>query len=250
MSRIRRAAALVGIALLFVSACGSDSPDSADTTAPTTSATNAITPATSATASCAEPTASSATAGSELAGGYSVKAANGTVTLPSKPKRIVSLSPTATEMLFAIGAGKQVIAVDDQSNYPPEATAVKTDLSSYQPNVEAVAGYQPDLVVISRDANLQSQLESLGLDVWSGPAATTFDGAYGQIEQLGAKTGHVADAAKVVADMRTKLDALAKDVPATSTPLSVYHELDQTGYAAASNTFIGQVYEMFGLKNI
>jgi iron complex transport system substrate-binding protein len=166
------------------------------------------------------------------------------------PQRIVSLSPTATETLFAIGAGPQVIAVDDQSNFPAEAAAVKTDLSSYQPSVEAVAGYKPDLVVISGDDKLQSQLESLGLKVWSGPAAQTFDEAYAQIEQLGAQTGHIAEAAEVVAGMRRKLDALAKDVPATSTPLSAYHELDQTGYAAASNTFIGQVYELFGLKNI
>ena len=108
-------------------------------------------------------------------------------------------------MLFAIGAGDQVVAVDDQSNYPAEAAAKMTDLSGYQPNVEAIAGYKPDLVVTSGDDTLTSQLEALGLKVWVGPAATTFDDSYAQIEQLGAATGHVAEAAQVVGEMQTDL---------------------------------------------
>ena len=67
------------------------------------------------------------------------------------PQRIVSLSPSATESLFAIGAGQQVVAVDDQSDYPK--TAPKTTLSGFTPNVEAIAGYKPDLVVVSYDPN-------------------------------------------------------------------------------------------------
>ena len=86
--------------------------------------------------------------------------------------------------------------------------------------------------------------------MWVGTAATTFDEAYTQIEQLGAATGHVAEAAELVGQMKTDLDALAKDVPTSEVPLAVFHELDDTGYAAGSNTFIGQVYEMFGLANI
>jgi iron complex transport system substrate-binding protein len=153
-------------------------------------------------------------------------------------------------MLFAIGAGPQVVAVDDQSDYPAEAAKVKTDLSGYQTSVEAVAGYHPDLVVTSGDPKLTSQLEALGLSVWVGESAKTFEEAYAQIEQLGAATGHVADAAKVVAGMQTDLAELAKDAPKPATPLTMFHELDDTGYSAASNTFIGQVYAMFGLANI
>ncbi len=83
------------------------------------------------------------------------------------PERIVSLSPTHTEMLFAIGAGDQVVAVDDQSNYPPEAEAVKTDLSGFTPNVEAIAGYEPDLVVIGDDFNgLGEQLAAIDIPLW------------------------------------------------------------------------------------
>src|SRR6478735_6205484 len=74
-----------------------------------------------------------------------ITAANGKVTLDAKPVRIVSISPTATEDLFAIGAGSQVVAAADQSNYP--ASAPRTKLSGFTPNVEAVAKYKPDLVV-------------------------------------------------------------------------------------------------------
>ena len=136
------------------------------------------------------------------------------------PSRIVSLAPTHTEILFAIGAGEQVIAVDDQSNYPPEAEAVRTDLSGFEPNVEAIAGYEPDLVVVSEDNDLVTQLEDLGIAVWVGPAATTFEDTYAQIEQLGAATGHVGEAAELVGQMRTDIEAITASVPASETPLT------------------------------
>src|SRR5687768_9172462 len=103
------------------------------------------------------------------------------------PKRIVSLSATATEMLYAVGAGKQVVAVDDQSDFPKKAP--QTDLSGYEPNIEAIAGYEPDLVVIDSDA-IASQLEALDIGVLVLPAATELDDSYEQLEELGDVTGH------------------------------------------------------------
>ena len=166
------------------------------------------------------------------------------------PQRIVSLAPTHTETLFAIGAGPQVVAVDDQSNYPADALAVQTDLSGFTPNVEAIAAYEPDLVVTSGDDTLTAQLEAVGLTVWAGPSATTFDEAYAQIEQLGAATGHIAEAAELVGQMQTDLEALAGSLPTSEVPLTVFHELSTDGYSASSATFIGQVYALFGLRNI
>jgi iron complex transport system substrate-binding protein len=165
------------------------------------------------------------------------------------PVAIVSIAPTATEMLFAIGAGDQVIAVDDQSNHPPEAAAKITDLSGFEPNVEAIAGYEPDLVVASDDT-VTAQLEALGIPVWVGPAAVTFDETYDQIEQLGAATGHVAEAAELVAQMRRDIEEIAASVPLIEEPLAVYHELSADGFSANSSTFIGQVYTLLGLRNI
>jgi iron complex transport system substrate-binding protein len=173
-----------------------------------------------------------------------------TSTLPTAT-RIVSLSPTATEMLFAIGADGPLIAVDDQSNYPPQVLDKPHDLSGYQPNVEAIAALKPDLVLIGDDTSgLSKQLEALGVPTWVGPAATTFDDVYNQIEQLGARTGHIAEAAQLVSQMQTDISAAVNAAPKPTTPMTYYHELDNTYYSITKKTFIGQVYALFGLQSI
>jgi iron complex transport system substrate-binding protein len=163
------------------------------------------------------------------------------------PHRIISLSPTATESLFAIGAGKQVIAVDDQSTYPKQAP--RTKLSGYTPNVEAIAQYRPDLVVISNDVKgLRAGLAKVGIPVLLQPAAATLAGAYAQIKQLGARTGHAAQASRLVASMQRRIKAAVAAAPRDQ--LKVFHELSPDLYTAKSDTFIGRVYALFGLKNI
>jgi len=177
-----------------------------------------------------------------------VRAANGPVTLASRPERVVSLTPTGTEMLFAVGAGKQVLAVDDQSTYPAEAP--KSDLSAYKPNLEAIAAKDPDLVVASDDTGgLVAGLRRLKVPVLLMPAVQSLDGSYAQIEQVGAATGHVAEAAAVVARMREDIADLTGQA-ARRPGLTYYHELDQNLYSATSRTFIGSVYGLLGLTNI
>jgi iron complex transport system substrate-binding protein len=152
-------------------------------------------------------------------------------------------------MLFAIGAGDQVVAVDDNSNYPPEAPTTK--LSGYQPNVEAIATYDPDLVITSIDpGDLIASLDKLSIPVMLEPGAKTLRDTYAQIEQLGVATGRVADAARLVASMRSRIDELVASAPKFEHPLTYYHELDQTFFTATSDTFIGQVYGLLGLRNI
>jgi iron complex transport system substrate-binding protein len=167
------------------------------------------------------------------------------------PQRIVSLSPTHTEMLFAIGAGDQLVAVDEFSNHPAEALELPNDLSGFEPNVEAIAAYDPDLVVIGGDfTGLGDQLDELGIPWWDGPAALTLDDTYVQIEQLGAATGHVGEAAELVASMQTEIEAIVAANPTPEVPLTFYHELDPTLYSADSTTFIGEIYSLLGLRNI
>lgn len=262
MSRFRRTAVLLGASFVIIAGCGSDKATSKPTTAsaPSTASPSpsAASPGPTAAAGSAgsvvdtSATGTSATDTSAAGVAYSVKAANGTVTLAAKPVKIVSLSPTHTEMLFAIGAGAQVIAVDDQSNYPAGAVAVKSDLSGFTPNVEAIAGYKPDLVVVGDDTNnaLTSQLGALKIPVWSGPAATSLDDVYTEIEQLGVLTGHIADATKLVADMQSDIKSILAEVPQSGTPLTYYHELDPTYFSTRSTTFIGQIYSLAGLHNI
>lgn len=178
-----------------------------------------------------------------------IQNAAGTTTLATAPKRIVSLSPTATEMLFAIHADGQVVAVDDQSNYP--AQAPKTKLSGFQPNVEAVATYKPDLVVFDGTAkSLASGLHALKIPVLAEPAAKTLDDTYSQIGQLGIATGHDADATALITKMRRDIGAIVSKAKKVSPAPTYYHELDNTYFTVTSKTFIGQVYKLLGLSNI
>lgn len=176
-------------------------------------------------------------------------AATTTTAAPAAPDAIVSISPTATEMLFAIGAGDQVVAVDDYSNYPAEAPI--TDLSALEPNVEAIAGYEPDLVVTSDSSGeLETSLGALGIEVLALPAATTLEDTYEQIEQLGEVTGHAEEATELVESMQADIEELTADLPTRTTPLTYFHELDSTLYSVTSSTFIGELYALAGLENV
>ena len=216
----RRAVAAVTLAVAFLSACGG-----------------------SARTSSSSPSARSA--GFPL----TVTTGVGAVTISHRPRRIVSLSPSATEDLFALGAGSQVVAVDSDSTYPKNAP--HTSLSAYHPNVEAIAKYRPDLVVITEDINhIAEQLAKLKVPVLLEPAPNNFGGAYAQLAQLGQATGNAAGARRAIDRMRSQIAALVRSVPRPKRTLTVYHELDPTGYSADSRTFVGEVYKLFGLKNI
>ncbi len=245
---------LVGLAasLTLVAACGDDEPESAATTVGDAPATTTGAPATTAAPAtpAPPPTAPATDPPPPTTPAPPTTATSTTEATADVPTRIVSLSPTHTEILFAIGAGGQVIAVDDQSNFPEAAVAVQTDLSGFEPNVEAIADYDPDLVVFQVGTDLVPQLGSLDIPTYEAPVATTFAEAYTQIEQLGATTGHVAEAAGVVATMTADIAALAASLPPSETPLTVYHELSPDYYSANSSTFIGQVYSALGLQNI
>jgi iron complex transport system substrate-binding protein len=225
--RFRLPAALLAALALVLSAaaCGDDDAETANTATSTTDAA------------------------AEAAFPVTIETPSGEVTIEEEPEAVVSVSPTATEMLFAIGAGDQVVAVDDFSNYPPEAPV--TDLSAQEPNVEAIASYEPDLVVLSLDpGDVVSGLEALDIPAIVQDAAATLDDTYAQIEQLGQATGHVEDAAQVAAQIEADIAEIAGSVEASDPPLTYYHELDQTFYSATSTTFIGQLYALAGLENI
>jgi cobalamin transport system substrate-binding protein len=174
---------------------------------------------------------------------------NGKVTVTKRPSRIVSLSPTATETLFAIGAGPQVVAVDDQSDFPKSAP--KTALSGFTPNVEAIAAYRPDVVVIAYDPKgLSGALGRLDITVLHQDGAKSFKGAYQQIRQLGMVTGRTGAALKLVSGMKAKIARVVKESKKARPGLTVYHELTPDLYSATSKTFVGQVYSALGLRNI
>ena len=170
---------------------------------------------------------------------------------PGLPTRVVSLSPTHTEIMFAIGAGDLLVAVDQFSNFPVEALDLPNELSGFEPNIEEIAAFEPDLVLIGGDFNgIGDQLAELGIASWDGPAASTISDTYTQIEQLGAVSGRIGEAAELVSSMQARVDAAIASVPAADPALSIYHEVDNTFYSADSTSFIGEVYASFGLENI
>ncbi|WP_460869170.1 helical backbone metal receptor [Rhodococcus aerolatus] len=178
-----------------------------------------------------------------------VTGTNGEVTVPARPTRVVSMSATGTEMLFGMGAGDQVVAVDSTSTYPAQAPV--TDLSAFTPSAEAVAGYTPDLVVVSDDLNgLLDGLTRLRIPTLQLAAAASLEESYAQMAALGTATGHVDEATALAGSTRDRISAAVASAPASSRGLSVYHELDPTYYTVTSQTFLGQLYALFGLRNI
>lgn len=230
-NRRRRAALILTVAaatLSLVAACGSGTKSgSAHSTGPAPG--------------------SPATTSSAAQFPVTLKAANGSVTIAAKPTSIVSLSPTATETLFAIGAGSQVKAVDKDSDYPPNAP--NPEIDAYHLNVEALAKYKPDLVVAADVTAAQAkQLRALGITVLSEPAATSLGQAYAEIAQLGQATGHADTANTLVADMKQRIAQIVASAPKSHA--TYYWELDQTYYSETSSTFIGQLVGLLGLRSI
>lgn len=178
-----------------------------------------------------------------------IETAIGPLTIAERPEAIVSLAPVATEMLASIGAIEQVVAVDDQSNYPTNVPL--TDLSGFTPNIEAIASYQPDLVVISNDIDdMVASLQSLDIPVLLLPAAVTLEDVYAEIELLGEATGHALDAELLTKTMRDEIDTLVESFESPAGPITYYHELDPMLYSVTSSTFVGSIYSLFGMQNI
>ncbi|HEX9854572.1 MAG TPA: helical backbone metal receptor [Acidimicrobiia bacterium] len=235
----------IGLVVL-AAACGGAA---ATTTAPLQATTPVVT-TTAGVPSTAQPSTTQATPTTGAADfPVTIDADNGSITIAAAPAAVVSLSATATEILFAIGAGDQVVAVDEFSTYPPEAPL--TDLSGLTPNVEAISVYEPDLVVVSFDpGDLVSSLEALGIPVVVQGVAVTLDDTHRQIEHLGAATGHAPEAAALNEALTSDLAEIAAALPAEAAGLTYYHELGQDLYSATSATFIGRLYALLGLVNV
>jgi iron complex transport system substrate-binding protein len=212
---------VVAVSALFLTACGQSSSSSVESAAPTAAASFPVT----------------------------IENNGTSVVIPEQPDAIISLSPTATEILFAIDAGDQVIAVDDQSNYPAEAP--KSDLSGFTPNLESIVALSPDLVVVSFDVDgIVAALTAAEIPVLVQYAAATLDDTYLQIAELGTATGQSAKAEELTSQMKSDIEAAIAQVPAEAAGLTYFHELDNTLYTVTSATFIGSIYALAGLTNI
>jgi iron complex transport system substrate-binding protein len=179
-----------------------------------------------------------------------VTAANGAVAIPTAPKRIVSMSATSTEMLYAIGAGSQVVAVDKYSIDPPNAPT--TTFTGSETSAEGYMTFRPDLVIVAFDTghSLVAQLKLLHVATLLLPPAATLNDTYDQFKELGVATGHLVAANAEVAAISEQLDAITASVGDRAKGLAYYHELDNTLFTATSKTFIGALYARLGMVNI
>lgn len=232
--------ALLG-ATLALTACGTDGsePENAEETTETASA------------ECGVPEPADR---AEIGDGtfpVTVDDSVGEVTLEEAPERVISLSPSSTESLFAIDAGDQVEAVDEYSYYPEEAPT--TDLSGYTPSVEAISEYDPDLVILPESAiDSAEQLDAVDIPTLVLGDAADLEGVYAQIRLLGEVTGKTEEADSEADRVETEFNAIVEETCGVlgDSELTFYHELDETLFSVTSTTFVGQVYDAFGLVNI
>ena len=182
---------------------------------------------------------------------------NRNVKLSGTPQRIVSLAPSNTEILFAVGAGKQVVGRDSFSDYPAEAKSVQDiggSMNKY--DTEAIVALHPDLVLAGEinTPELVSSLGQLGLTVYYLPNPATLEAMYANLETVGQLTGHRSEAAALVKSLKQRVDAVdARIKPLNSSP-TVYYELDATDptkpYTAGPATFVDLLITRAGGNNI
>jgi iron complex transport system substrate-binding protein len=179
----------------------------------------------------------------------SVTSGDGTVGIAHRPARILSLSPSATEMLYAIGAGRQVVGVDKYSTYP--SSAPRTSFTGYETSAEDYLPKHPDLVILAfSTGHLVAQLQKLHIPTLLLPPATTIAEATGQIAELGTATGHAAEAKRTTSGITTDLARVGHAAGTHGRGMTYYIEIDQTYYSATSKTFIGALFSRFKMVNI
>jgi len=171
------------------------------------------------------------------------------LTFERPARRIVSLSPGHTEVLFAIGAGDQVVAVDTESDFPEEAAA-KTEFDATSPDLEALEGLDPDLVVVmDGPEEVVQALDQRGLTVLWLELPSFIQDLFTQIDILGEVTAHREQSDSLVDEMDGRVVAILDKVGATEGP-RVYHELDDELTSVSLDTFIGELYQILNAENI
>ncbi len=178
------------------------------------------------------------------------------LTIESQPQRMVVLSPGHVEILFAIGAGDQVIAVEQNVDFPPEAAALEPKISGLDPSVEAIADLAPDLVIIAfAPEGFIDLMDTLGIPVFHDDIdtkITTIDEVFDSIKELGRATGHREEAQALIKELRDRVRDVVKELRGEDDGLTIYHELDATGgfFSISPDSFVGDLYITLKAENI
>lgn len=234
--RVRRRAAFAPLALvaaLLLGACGGDSEATA-TPAALVETTVTATATTEATPVSVVETDSSGVV----------------VTLEGPAQRIVSHSPGVTEILFAIGAGDQVVAADEFSDFPEAAVALPK-VTYTAPDPEQDLSFDPDLVVLaSNQEQSVGQFRSLGIPVFYLREPEDLEGVVDSVRLLGRLSGHEEEAEALATEIETRLAAVTSTLESVEVGPRVFWELDSTLYTVSPDTFIGAALSLLKARNI
>ncbi len=256
------------VAILFLlAACQPAAPTAAVAPASTPASTSPASPTSipatayptlaAASPTAPAPTAPAATQASASGPIQLTDGLNRSVSLAKPATRVVSMAPSVTEILYAVGAGPQVVGRDEFSDYPAEAKALPSiggSMGKY--DFEAIAALKPDLV-IAAGINTPDQvksLENLGLTVYYLANPTDLNGMYGELQIVGKLTGQDAQAAALIPTLKARVDAVtAKIAPLQNHP-RVYYELDASDptkpYTSGPGTFVDKLISLAGGQNI
>lgn len=181
----------------------------------------------------------------------SVRQSDGRVLeLKQTPARIVSLAPHATETICGLGAGETLVAVDKFANCP-QGSKTKPEVDSFQPNLEAIAGFRPDLVyVFSDQGGIVTALRNAGVAVLFLKSPDSLAGVYENIEVMGRVLGRRPEATKLVASMKAREQAVTGKLGSVARGPRIFHELSSDYYTLRSDTFIGELYNLLKASNI
>ena len=178
------------------------------------------------------------------------------VSLERRAERIVSLAPSNTEILFAIGAGDLLVGRDDFSDYPPEVEEVTSIGSTYGGlNTEAIIALEPDLVLaagITPPEHIQS-MDQLGVRVFALGNPMDFEGLFKNLTAVGTLTGHRPEALALVEDLRSRVEAVAEALEGVER-VPIFYEVDASDPSApwttGSGTFQQHIFELAAGENI
>jgi iron complex transport system substrate-binding protein len=177
--------------------------------------------------------------------------------LDKPAQRIISLAPSNAEILYAIGAGKQMIAREDFTNYPAEVKSLPSvGGSTGKYNLEEVTKLQPDLILASplTAVDVVKALKDITPNVYIVPNPTSLDGLYANLNTVGLLTGHQAEAQKLAGELRGRVKAVQDKLAGVTEKPKVFYELDATDpakpWTAGPGTFIDLLIGMAGGQNI
>jgi iron complex transport system substrate-binding protein len=176
-------------------------------------------------------------------------------TLAAPAQRVVVLSAAECEILFAVGAGEALVGRGEYCDYPEDALSAPMLGSGGETNIEEVLALTPDLVLMNSMAQPREHVEAIeraGVPVFV-TAATDISGVYTAIAGIGQVVGMGAEAEALVMDMKAAFESIVAKIPASDAPKSVYFEVSPLEYGlwtAGKDTFMNELAEMLGLKNI